>query len=107
MGPAVSDIVVLHTTMDAKSADELLQRVEGALASSPEALVLSLSAVAIIEPFALVTFLRTIADAQARSRLVVITGQPHIRALLLGAKEFGAARLVSTRPAAMRALKIS
>jgi len=105
MPSSLVEIVVLETTIDHAGAQRLLERVERVIASSPGAILLDLTTVAAIDPVALPVFLQAIGDGQSGTSLTVVASQPHIRTLLLGAREFGSARLVATRSAAIRALK--
>lgn len=99
-----SEVVVTANVLDPEVCAELATNVDAAIAEGRPAIVIDLVAVALVAPEAVRSLLDAVGRASAHGRVLIVSGSPQLRALLLGSPEFRGAHLVATRTAADKLL---
>jgi len=104
VSPTFNAVVVTATVLDLDACERLETDVASAISLGGVAIVLDLEAVALVKPEAVPILLGAVGRAEAHGKLVIVSGLPQLRALLLSSPEFGQAQLVATRAAADKLL---
>ena len=104
MSPPFHVVLVTATVLDLDACQRLEADVASAISLGGVAIVLDLGAVALVTPEVVPILLAAVGRASAHGKLVIVSGLPQLRALLLSSPEFGQAQLVATRAAADKLL---